>query len=1355
MAETTFGKKQKSPTPPDGNLKTLWQPMDSLDEDMEKLFESAETLSISQVMAASTSSAEPEGHKYCETDYQLHRGESFPHVHQPLKSIHSRSMRRRLSRHSESDTSTPTLDEKLHHNNSNNSTPTPTEVPSSKSFSHFRSPVEEAGSPPSVVSDMSDGSSQQNVGFSVGEDEVKESATENRSRWPEYDEQKGTEPEEHEHEHDVANPSAAEEVPLLPAEPARSVASMAKIRKNDASELFNERKSSGEMSPDSLGNVKGRVKFEVGSEGPDEAEEDEPEEKTFHRRYRHRLHRKHVREENPLERQCSGTEMNNERGPDRMPTEPEEAQLLKEGDLDLMTSHRFEDVRGLRRHKIQAKSAVSSFIHVPNKEGNFKQMNNIPVTKKIYDRRPHETFVELDELLLGDGELEWKETARWIKYEEDLEVGSDRWGKPHVGPLSFHSLLNLRKCLEQGTVLLDLEEKELPGIAYRVVEHMVINDQIKLEDKAAVMRALLLRHRHVNEHRNFQFGLRRNASGYNSLLSLADNNSKPLKSVSFSIPHNDISAIDAAIKAAKEKNKTEIDLTRNIVSPAIPPHVEIDIRDNDSSHYTGSIDSQEDLWRNVDMSIMKKIPEGAEATTVLVGGVDFLEQPTIAFVRLAEGIVLPTLLEVPVPVRFMFILLGPTQCQLDYHEIGRSISTLMSNRSFHEAAYKADDGKDLLRAINEFLDDSIVLPPGDWHDQSLLPIHEIQKKTEEIHQRKHKVKEKIAMIAEEEHKKPFDDPLQRTRKPFGGLVRDIKRRMPWYKSDIMDAVSLQCLSATIFIYFAALSGAISFGGILSNKTQNLIGVTETLICSAFCGVLFSLLSGQPLMIIGVTGPVLLFDESLFSFCQSYDIEFLPMRIWIGGWLVVIALVVVAVEGSFFLRYFTRFTEDILSALISIIYIYEAVTKLIQVFEEHPLISTYCYIGEDSLVNVTSNVSTVGTTMAEVPTSEYLHSSMVPTTSFVHLIPNYTLAHENGSFTIYPTVANTRHTPIKNQPNTALLTMILMFGTFFIAFFLRQFRNGHYLGRTARRALGDFGVPIAIAVMVSLDYCVQDTYTEKLNIPQTISPSDPAREWFVHPMGTTTRLAIWQIFAAFLPAMLFFILLFMEVQICELIMKKAERRLKKGSGFHLDILLMCLLNLLSSLVGGPWMSAAIVRAISHVMSLTVMSQTHAPGDKPHILEVKDQRLTNLFVSLLVGVSVFMTSVLKLIPVSVLFGIFIYMGVVSMSGVQFFERLRLFLMPVKHHPQVSFVQRVKTWRMHLFTIIQLLCFLLLWIVKSSPAAIALPFVLLLMIPLRSQLVHVFSREELKALDSSGNETKMEADEPDFYEEAPMPG
>ena len=60
-------------------------------------------------------------------------------------------------------------------------------------------------------------------------------------------------------------------------------------------------------------------------------------------------------------------------------------------------------------------------------------------------------FVELEELRQDPSdEQEWEETARWIKFEEDVEEGSGRWGRPHVSALAFHSLVDLRKGLEKG-----------------------------------------------------------------------------------------------------------------------------------------------------------------------------------------------------------------------------------------------------------------------------------------------------------------------------------------------------------------------------------------------------------------------------------------------------------------------------------------------------------------------------------------------------------------------------------------------------------------------------------------------------------------------------------------------------------------------------------------------------------------------------------------------------------------------------------------------------------------------------------------------------------------------------------------
>ena len=89
--------------------------------------------------------------------------------------------------------------------------------------------------------------------------------------------------------------------------------------------------------------------------------------------------------------------------------------------------------------------------------------------EKVVDHGPHNLFVELDELI-GD---QWVEQSRWIKYEEAREEGAERWGRPHVSSLSFHSLLNLRLSLEKGAVLLDHEGKDMTNVMSSIVDELV------------------------------------------------------------------------------------------------------------------------------------------------------------------------------------------------------------------------------------------------------------------------------------------------------------------------------------------------------------------------------------------------------------------------------------------------------------------------------------------------------------------------------------------------------------------------------------------------------------------------------------------------------------------------------------------------------------------------------------------------------------------------------------------------------------------------------------------------------------------------------------------------------------------
>ena len=91
-----------------------------------------------------------------------------------------------------------------------------------------------------------------------------------------------------------------------------------------------------------------------------------------------------------------------------------------------------------------------------------------------------------------------------------------------------------------------------------------------------------------------------------------------------------------------------------------------------------------------------------------------------------------------------------------------------------------------------------------------------------------------------ENHNQLNDQFRHTRVPFGGVWNDIKRRYPHYLSDFKDGLNGQTLSATIFIYFACLSGAIAFGGLLGEKTRGLIGIPETIIVSCIAGLFFAL-----------------------------------------------------------------------------------------------------------------------------------------------------------------------------------------------------------------------------------------------------------------------------------------------------------------------------------------------------------------------------------------------------------------------------------------------------------------------------------------------------------------------------------
>ncbi|XP_068815881.1 anion exchange protein 4 [Struthio camelus] len=844
------------------------------------------------------------------------------------------------------------------------------------------------------------------------------------------------------------------------------------------------------------------------------------------------------------------------------------------------------------------------------------------------DRRCPLLFVQLNELLSSPAGLEWRETARWIKFEEKVEDGGERWSAPHVTALPLHSLFELRMCLQKGTVLLDLD-----------------------------------------------------AHNFKEIIRKAKNLSEPSAQLSET--------------PLKEQLKNQF---------------------------------------------KKKLPPGAEVASVLIGEVDFLEKPFITFIRLKEMVVLGALTEVALPSRFLFILLGPRAKAKAYHEIGRAMATLLTDELFQRVAQQAEHQEDLIAGIDEFLDELTVLPPGKWDPSARIPppncLPSAHKRIS-THLREWKSPCNRNMAAAEDRPGPgqphFSEELERTGRLFGGLLRDIRRKAPWYRSDFSDALHIQCLSAVLYIYLATVTNAITFGGMLGDATANMQGVLESFLGTAFAGSIFCLFGGQPLTILSSTGPVLVFERLLFSFSEDYSLDYLEFRLWIGLWVAFFGLVLVATEASYLVQYFTRFTEEGFCALISLIFIYDSMKKMVSLADTYPI--NWHYRTDDvTLYTCICNLSSPGNVSA-------WNNTLLPLPVTLQERPEAVIVARLSRSQCLDQGGHLLGTSCHYVPDVTLMSFLLFGGTFLCSTMIKRFKTTRYFPMVLRKLVSDFSIILTILIFCAID-AVLGLETPKLLVPSELKPTNPARGWIISPFGANPW---WVCLLSVVPAILVTILIFMDQQITAVILNRREYKLQKGAGFHLDLFCVSLLMIVTSMTGLPWYVSATVISLAHMESLKKESTMSAPGEQSKFLGIREQRLTGLVVFILTGVSVFMAPILKYIPMPVLYGVFLHMGVVALNSIQFTERVRLLLMPAKHQPDLTYLRHVPLRRVHLFTFIQVLCLVVLWVLKSTAAAIIFPVMLLALVGIRKGLECIFSLNDLSWLDSIMPETaRREAEE-----------
>ncbi|KAL0963788.1 hypothetical protein UPYG_G00313590 [Umbra pygmaea] len=898
---------------------------------------------------------------------------------------------------------------------------------------------------------------------------------------------------------------------------------------------------------------------------------------------------------------------------------------------------------------------------------------------------PHDLFTELDEICLKDGEdAEWRETARWLKFEEDVEDGGERWSKPYVATLSLHSLFELRSCILNGVVLLDMRANNVEEVADMVLDQHEITSPLGDELRRKVREVLLKQHHHQNQKK-----LANRIPIVRSFAEIGRKQSEP---------------------NSLDKNG-QVGPTQT--SLPVPSDGKPDV-----SRENSAVD-----FSKIDLHFMKKIPPGAEASNVLVGEAEFLEKPVVAFVRLSPAVMLNGLAEVPIVTRFLFILLGPLGKGPQYHEIGRSIATLMTDEVFHDVAYKAKDRNDLIAGIDEFLDQVTVLPPGEWDPSIRI---EPPKNVPSQEKRRSAAQFGTDLGDEEEHEGHGGPELQRTGRFCGGLWLDVKRKAPHYLSDYTDAISLQCLASFLFLYCACMSPVITFGGLLGEATEGRISAIESLFGASMTGIAYSLFAGQPLTILGSTGPVLVFEKILYKFCKENGLSYLSLRTCIGLWTAILCLLLVATDASSLVCYITRFTEEAFASLICIIFIYEALEKLIHLGEHYPI----------NMNNNLDKLTQYSCLCVEPPdpsnaTLQYWEQNNITASEvYWEALEVKDCIEKRGEFV---GSACGPHGPY--VPDVLFWSVVLFFSTVFMSAFLKEFKFSRYFPTKLRAIISDFAVFITILTMVLVDYAL-GIPSPKLQVPSVFKPTRDDRGWLISPLGGNPW---WTTIVAVIPALLCTILIFMDQQITAVIINRKEHKLKKGCGYHLDLFVVGIMLGVCSIMGLPWFVAATVLSISHVNSLKLESECSAPGEQAKFLGIREQRFTGLMIFLLMGCSVFMTSVLKFIPMPVLYGVFLYMGASSLRGIQFFDRLRLFGMPAKHQPDFIYLRHVPLRKVHLFTIIQLSCLVLLWVIKTSNYAIVFPMMVLALVFIRKLMDCFFTKRELSWLDDLMPESK----------------
>ncbi|GMM56378.1 Bor1 protein [Maudiozyma humilis] len=168
-------------------------------------------------------------------------------------------------------------------------------------------------------------------------------------------------------------------------------------------------------------------------------------------------------------------------------------------------------------------------------------------------------------------------------------------------------------------------------------------------------------------------------------------------------------------------------------------------------------------------------------------------------------------------------------------------------------------------------------------------------------------------------------------KPGMGIWLDLQDRLPLYGKDWTDAWDYRVIPSVIETYFNNLLPALAFAQDMFDRTDNAYGVNEVLLSSAMAGIVFGVMSGQPLCIVGVTGPVSIFNYTVYDIIKPLNTDYFGFMFWVCIWSMIFHFIMAITNLVGLLQYVTTFPCDIFGFFINVVYIQKGIQILILQF----------------------------------------------------------------------------------------------------------------------------------------------------------------------------------------------------------------------------------------------------------------------------------------------------------------------------------------------------------------------------------------------------------------------------------------